>query len=146
MARGYADFFGFSMFPFYGSIRHSGFIAKALPGSAETELFGITGKGRLWGGWFNVWHATNIAGQAIRIYIDGTLVCSYGAQAAIVYNYPVAPGNMLYVTYYRDVDNPVVYGLIVPDQTYGQSWSLRVSNGDVAAGGGGCNIDYTIYT
>jgi len=145
MPRGYPDFFGFSVFAFYGAIRHSGFIAIPTPGVVETVLFTITGKGRIWGGWWNVFHATNLAAQTVRIYLDGVLVCSVATTAPMVYGYDKAPGNMLYGTYYRAVDNPVAHGLFVPDQTFGQTWEFRIFNFDAAAGTGGCNIAYTLY-
>jgi len=145
MARGYPDFFGFSIFPFYGAIRYTGETLKVLPGGVETEIFTIIGKGRIWGGEWQVIHGTNLPAISLNIYIDEDLAASISCSDSIDKGYAFPVGTLIYGTYYDQIKGRRAYGLIVPNQTFGQSWSIKINNGDAAGGSGTCSATYTLF-
>jgi len=73
MAKGYPDFFGFSMFPYYGPIYEAHDTGTAPSGGSDT-IVSVTSKGVLRAGWINCTDTDWDTSSHIDIVADGQTV------------------------------------------------------------------------
>ena len=74
MARGYPDFFGVSVFPFYGAPQLDQFIDVGVPAAGTVTLHALTIKGQIAGGYMRVTTAHDLANYYLSVYFDGVRV------------------------------------------------------------------------
>ncbi|MBD3390735.1 MAG: hypothetical protein GF410_01855 [Chitinivibrionales bacterium] len=75
MAKGYPDWFGYSLFPKYGTVTTIS-VDNVVPVADWTEIVALTGKGQIFGGALDI---TNLntnrnAAAEIRVQLDGTTI------------------------------------------------------------------------
>lgn len=136
MARGYPDFFGYSIFPSYGLfLTHDQTIAPMLD-TEDFNMIDIAGKGKVHGGYLDIDSLASMAGVSITITIDGVYYGTYipfnDREDAIF-----APGaDLLWLMLYDPDSGHVVYG-IAEGATFGQSFVINVEN----TSGANINVD-----
>jgi len=70
MARGYPDFFGYSIFPQYGSHNQAVF-NDTIPAAGVHNLITVNGKGVLQSGYVEIWNGTDLIYNTLYIEVDG---------------------------------------------------------------------------
>ena len=75
MAKGYPDFFGYSMFPYYGTIYVTGTSTAVAAGATFTAI-SLTMKGYIHGGFLQIEGFDDLTTVFIRVYIDGNMLAS----------------------------------------------------------------------
>lgn len=73
LTKGYPDFFGYSIFPQYGTYVVEEKPATVLGAGATVTLFDITAKATVYGGFIHVYGFTVELGLTLEWYIDGDL-------------------------------------------------------------------------
>ena len=134
MARGYPDFFGYSIVPKYGTPVHEvnpG--ANILAGDSAT-IFSAVGKGRTYGGWIR-WFGTDDVFKMTKliVIIDTVTQTFLTPYWALNQNSSLKTSQAFSLTGYEidDVNKYVVYSG-ERDWTFGQSLIVQLNN-DTAA-------------
>ena len=130
MARGYPDFFGFSIFPQFGTLTEedSGLFA-IVTGNTQT-LFTITQKGKSYGGIlrYNGQGDVHLKTQAIVI-VDGVTISDEVPAGQIHYGYYVIPNQFINLVDYHITDT---YEYVVfnfgTDFSWGKSVVVNLEN------------------
>ena len=126
MARGYPDFFGFSVFPFYGSTLETGGL-KTAPFGVETALVTVAGKGQIYNCEYLTQDADAVNLDAVRLYVDGIAISGDSFQQQYTRNkHMMIPGEMIATCY--DPNTPRYAGFIQGSIPFGMSAQLRYNS------------------
>ena len=71
MAKGYPDFYGFSIFPKYGSVMIDDFPSAAVGPGATVAIHEVFGNGRIYGGHLYCTAFADWSDIYVRVFIDG---------------------------------------------------------------------------
>ncbi len=137
MARGYPDFFGFSMFPFYGTTLFSGHIVNSVIPGVEKSMFELNYKGRIVGGRIAMYTLATSGSARLRVYIDDVMIFDETPGGAFTFG-NVHPGTspaFLSVHYLEFGTYTYVFS---PDYTFGRKWECKIKNDDIV------NINYDL--
>lgn len=132
MARGYPDFFGFSIFPFYGVLYRTPVAAIGPILNVETDLVEITGKGILTAGQITGVDVAINANPWLAIYVDGGEVFATTMEGLYAGGWLPGVKQLMVLNYKAVADRTriVHFPLQIP---FGQS--LRITCRDNAAVG-----------
>jgi len=143
MARGYPDFFGHSMFPYYGVMTEVG-AATAVAGGATAEIGRITGKGSVFS--VDIYTIDTDADvlDRIRIYCDNGLFTNQSWAGMYVYGFdkPVY-GEMFELCY--DPNTPRFRAIMPGQIPFGINLYVTYQVTGVNPVTVSCYIDYTYY-
>lgn len=131
MAQGYPDFFGFSVFPQYGPYRFEDPLIVGLLAGNSGNLFEVSGKGVLVGGFIYVSGTADHGNLHIQLTADGEGSYDYVFTYFQVYgfNYPQV-GNF-YASWFSESDKDYLIHPS-PGLTFGQSLVIGMSNASAA--------------
>ena len=86
MARGYPDFFGFSVFPQYGPFTEEhGAPVDILAGNTR-DFFELTAKGVIYDGYHRIYSCADPSNILINVTVDGDLIPSVSPDVLLRYN------------------------------------------------------------
>jgi len=96
MAKGYPDFYGFPIFPYYGDVSEEYDAAVVVLAGAFTELFSVTGKLRVHGGFMYISSNSSMEDDFFTVEIDGVAFYNFYVSEGIAlhgagFNYPIVP-------------------------------------------------------
>ena len=139
MARGYPDFFGFSVFPWYGALSsvldNTTVIA---PGNSATVV-DLALKGRSQGGILWLWSTASIDTDRVSIIIDGTEFAVWGFSVWESYHHNA---NYLPILMrYYNLDIFFVSFEFGPDWVFGTQYKVVITNN----GTGNLGVDMRFY-
>lgn len=140
MARGYPDFFGFSIFPYYGTLYREVIALTDLIDADEVSLTTISGKGILAAG--NITMLESVAGAIpeLRIYVDGELSAGSGRDAMITNGWFGANTQLMELISWTYPEGAAVASFPREIQ-FGQSFELRGRD----QAGLGCKFGGNLY-
>ena len=101
MAKGYPDFFGFSMFPFYGSLLDDMSIGVLSAGETD-DVTSISGKNHIFGGYARLFNVADPTDLNIKIITDSVTIQDFSYQALLgaqESNKPYAAGVVTLASY-----------------------------------------------
>ena len=130
MAKGYPDFFGFSMFPWYGGIIRSAF-ATTCPADTVTPIHAIVSKGSIVGGYLQLTGVADITDILIYAWVDGQLITTLRYGGTLVTTTPGVPTDWFYldvVSYEREL----MCAHIQPGISFQDTWTISVDNRSLA--------------
>ena len=114
MARGYPDFFGYSVFPTWGPANMQDHLVDTVnPFNIET-VYELTQKGTIYGGWLRMYDSLAGGGSFIRCTIDGVLLSRRTPEQMLLYTLTYDESMPFFVTLH---DIP------------GQNWIIQFSRG-----------------
>lgn len=129
MARGYPDFFGFSVFPFHGISYRAEHPAAAVAAGAETTLIEIAGKGILFSGYVVVSGVAAINARSL-IYVDGNRISEQTPHNALLTNTASGYPDLQVISEYDVISNHYTL-LMIKEITFGYQFKLTISDVDV---------------
>ena len=131
MARGYPDYFGFSVFPSYGDFAREDFNENPGGGAVRYEIFGLTAKGKTAGGYFYVHTAPLTTNDfLLEVRIDGEYFSPGRVWADVNYNYSGNPDNILQLKYANTRTHVYTYAF-AKDWTFGYEFDLVATVFDI---------------
>jgi len=136
MARGYPDFFGFSVFPSFGipTEEDSGFVV--IPSGGVPLLIDITGKGRSYGGEL-FFDGNEDARKVVMpiVTIDGVIFNDFNTDANLQYAWDLSVTRFIRLVCAATQHETASYASYVfgKDFTWGQSFTLALNNVTAAA-------------
>ena len=145
MARGYPDYFGYSVFPNFGQMIGVA-IDEAIPGGgAVNDIVNIVGKGKTYSGffYFNM-GGNNGVGITVRAIIDGNLYGTNNLRFDYTSGFTETEHALLRLVYYNETSF-VSSWAIGKDWTFGQSFIIRITSGAGAPGLVLGRFHYSVY-
>jgi len=142
MARGYPDFFGFSVFPQYGPFQVQAAVGINCPNAATTPVIEILGKGATYGGYLHLSIAQYLKNQmSVDIDFDGNVFTQdIPGPGASYYNDRLFNRFLKLFDYSWDGTTSIVAYEIAKDFTFGVNLSISVTNNNGVAVSAQSNI------
>ncbi len=127
MARGYPDFFGYSIFPKYGTAELANSFGAIGSGAGEGDMLSITGKGKLLSGFIRIIMGGVWVNNTINVYIDGIQVTTFSITDWHNYSFIHLTSAPIFLSYYNNAD---LYFFFIPNDnvTYGVSFRVGLVN------------------
>lgn len=128
MTRGYPDFFGFSVFPYYGSNQVvDEYAGVAIADGNSDDLAECGSKGRSLGGWL----AIAATAWSLRTITLQPIIDTVSFPAVYIYDYRqwglgTQLNDVLQLTYYKPVSGYFFAFAIKDGINWGQSFKIRV--------------------
>jgi len=141
MAKGYPDFFGFSMFPYYGSLLDSLVMGNLLP-STTADVTSLTGKNHIFGGCLRVFNLSDPTDLTVQILVDGAIVQNLTYGNLFRYNESSKPISLVVYTelsYEKELLSMRFMGGI----TVEDGFIIRLTNGGSYTMNGSGDLFYT---
>jgi len=138
MARGYPDFFGYSVFPYYGDLlEQDPMVAAVLAGDTET-IFSLTHKGVVLGGYLYIDDSINWLWINLRLTVDSSELISFSIESFLGINLISCPGvpiNILAL----DMEAKGAILAFTPQISFSTEYKVEIINAsvdDLVIGGG----------
>jgi len=126
MARGYPDFFGVSIFPWYGAYLLSAEITPIGAG-LTVDTFVLNHKAVIMGGYFELNTVPDLNNVNVNVFCDGTSMIDLPLITWITYNLTTPDGSLLYLIRDDREHDYVMWG-INQGVSIGQSFHIQVVN------------------
>ena len=143
MARGYPDYFGYSMFPSYGNLLELEDAFGIIAGATIT-IMELNHKGMICGGYIRLSGAVPLNNYLIIPYIDGIAHVDFLSNIPFDYGFQLPDGHMFYVSYYNNTDNEIVFSMS-PGFPFGVSFAITIENTSLAVGLCTSRLLYNVY-
>ena len=85
MAKGYPDFFGFSIFSQYGSFQMGEYLLAASLANSTTTIFNLEGKGKVYSARLHSNIAVDPSNLAVQVIVDGITTGAHGIKTLLKY-------------------------------------------------------------
>ena len=145
MAKGYPDYFGYSVFPSYGKMIREEIAAVNCPNAATTEIVSIAAKGKTYSGYFTIHFGTGMGvTMSVLGEIDGVQYQTNNVLTDYQYGYTQVQDALLQLTYYSRLGEELGYA-IAKDWTFAQTFKLLVTNNTGAAQLANGDFHYALY-
>ena len=143
MARGYPDYFGYSMFPSYGNLLEleDGF---GIAAGETITIMELNHKGMICGGYIRLEGDIPLNNYLIIPHIDGVAHVDFLAITHYNYGLHLPDGHMFYVSYLNNVDNEVVFSMS-PGFPFGVSLAITIQNTSLEVGLCTSRLLYNVY-
>jgi len=130
MARGYPDFFGFSVFPQYGPFQVQVAAGVNCPNGATTQVITIAGKGATYGGYLHLSIAQLVKNQmSVDLDLDGNVFTQdIPGPGVIYYNDRQFMRFLRLFEYSWDGATSIAAYEIAKDFTFGVNLTISVTN------------------
>ena len=128
MARGYPDFFGYSVFPFYGTWLLDFCNGVGILNAANADIHTLTHKAVIMGGTFEITYVTFDPSQNTMVLtIDGTTILTASAEQFRTYNQSQQGDDLFYCTHYNPESKIQVLS-ITPGISFGYEFKINMAN------------------
>ena len=145
MARGYPDYFGYSVFPNFGQMIGVAINVVVPGGGAVTDIVDIAGKGKTYSGFFLFsMGGNNGVGITVQGIIDGNLYGTNNVRADYTSGFTETEHALLRLVYYNETTFESSWA-IGKDWTFGQSFIIRITSGAGLAGTVLGRFHYSVY-
>lgn len=129
MAKGYPDFFGFSVFPQFGPFQNE-VINKVVASGASGDIVNISDKGNIYSGYFDI-SSVRLQSIFINLIVDGTSVAYLSPQALLIRGHNSALDLPFILTLYETVTGMATI-VIQSDITFSSSYRIEIQNTTIA--------------
>lgn len=130
MARGYPDFFGYSIFPGLGTASKSESALVACPAGLTTQIFELLLKGSVIGGWIYGNVAGGVNEHQLLLTIDGVELARIDIWTALYANEIQDEGFLFPITLWNLEDN-VEQVRIAEQISFGYQYKLELDNNSI---------------
>ena len=133
MSKGFPDWFGNQVFPFYGDTNMDGSLVPSVNAGSNTQIVAITDKGRIYGGSLELTQVTGTFDNIkIGIQIDGTSDWLMDLGEVFDFGFDDAYPLLLKITNWNIVTGKACFA-INKDITFGWEFRMRIDNQQAAA-------------
>ena len=144
MAKGYPDFYGFSIFPRYGAIMVDQQIALVVPNLATTTIHELTGKGRIAGGSFRIRWCTDWSLAWPIVTIDGNVLTHATGITSLLNTFGQGCEGFPVALKHYSGDGATVSFDYVKDYVFNNSYKVEFYNFSGLAGSVHSYLNYTL--
>ena len=127
MARGYPDFFGYSVFPYSGINTFQPVLVGHIDAPGAEDIFSINVKGIVRGGFFSLQDAESPQIITIDATVDGVAIGGWRLDLMRGFNIQEPDLSLTYFSVYNPDLSFYALG-ITPEVSFGQDYSVRVQN------------------
>lgn len=143
MARGYPDYFGYSMFPYYGALLDMD-DTGVLAAGAFVDTLALAHKGMIRGGYLHFWGGAPAINLELTITPDGNNLGMHAVSTWMNNGWTKPEGNALYLTFYNDATQHFMLSF-VPGFPFDISYSLRIENTSAGPTSWYAELLYNVY-
>ena len=144
MAKGYPDFYGFSIFPRYGAVMSDQVVALNVADDDRVELHALIGKGRITGGVLRILGALDFGWLWPEVWVDGVkLTYDMGPNATILNFGRDSRGFPLALKNYLGKSGTASWDY-VNDYVFNETYSVWCNNESGAIVTVNSNLNYTL--
>jgi len=127
VARGYPDFFGYSVFPFWGVHQIQGMLWGVVGVGLNQDIFLLSLKGVVRGGSFTLDLPDDPSNIGITLTIDGNVFGAFFLDTLLRYNFLSRDTSVFYLLHY-DSDAQKYTIVLTPDISFGTEYRVNVLN------------------
>ena len=127
MAKGRPDFFGTPIHPKYGTGTYQGSLVATINAGLDTDVFNITDKGRIYGGYLNLAHVADGTLATVQLFVDGTLIWGYNVKNYMDRCWVYPEVDPVFLRLY-DLDAEHVMFGFCKDYTFEKEYRIHVFN------------------